>query len=88
MEKERVPLNLKMPKARREFDMKLDSEKYGICDAEIYVDSLSSVDSYILRAYSMDLDRYLETEELDELGEEFSAEVQDYSYRNGSRNHN
>lgn len=68
--------------------MRLDSEKFGVCDAQIYVDSFSSVDSFIKSAYSEKLDRELTDDELLELQEDFEGEVQEYAYMNGSRNHN
>lgn len=68
--------------------MKLISKTLGACEVTVYVDSFSSVDSYIVEGFSYTLDRELTEEDLALLDAECVAEIQEYSYENGSRNHN
>ena len=69
--------------------MTIDHPKFGRCDLTIIHGRISSVDSFIESAYSETLDRELTDTELDLLQDEYSAEVQEYSYSGGfSRNHN
>ncbi len=60
---------------------------YGHLDCDVHVAN-STVDSYITRAWSEHLDRELNDDEIAELQEEYSAEVQEYAWQNGSVNHN
>lgn len=55
---------------------------------EIYIDSFSSVDSYIESGYYVDTERELTEDELYILQDELAGEIQSYAYENGSRNHN
>lgn len=65
--------------------MILTCKKFGQLNLEIQVNK-SSVDSHVLAAYNDDRD--LTEEELEWLDNEYSAEIQEYAYLNGSRNHN
>lgn len=67
--------------------MVIQSEKYGETECVIQVER-STVDSFIADAYSHSLGRHLTDDEMDELQNEFAGEVQDYSWNNGSINHN
>ena len=60
---------------------------YGNVNCLVHVEP-SVVDSYISRAYSEKLDRYLTDDEMNELQDDYSAEVQEVSWLNGSVNHN
>lgn len=66
--------------------MIIKNTKYGTVEVTIYVDRFSSVDSYIESGYSEDRD--LTAEELDTLQNDYEDIIQEYSYANGSLNHN
>jgi hypothetical protein len=61
---------------------------YGEVDITVSVDVFSAVDSFIQSAFSYKLDRALTDDEMDDLQDEYSDKIQEYSYENGSRNHN
>ena len=67
--------------------MIIKTERFGILECEVHVSPLSAVDSYIIRAVN-DEGVELTLDELEHLDNEYSAEVQEYAYMNGSRNHN
>lgn len=69
--------------------MRLNNTKYGTVELEIQHGRTSSVDSFIGAAYSETLDRELTDSEVEELNEEYTGEVQEYSYSEGfCANHN
>lgn len=53
--------------------MNFNSKKFGKGHADL---QLEGVDSFILQAWSEDLERELTSDEVDELQEEMSAEIQ------------
>lgn len=60
----------------------------GAIEVEIYVDPESAVDSYIDTGYVIDSGRDLTFDEVYYLTDTYADLIQDYSYQNGSRNHN
>lgn len=68
--------------------MIIKDEIFGECELQIYVDRLSTVDSYIVKAFSDTFDRDLTTEEVEDLDERNRDFIEEYAYKNGSLNHN
>lgn len=68
--------------------MKLQHHILGTCEVEVNVDPFSSVDSFLESGFSVSLNRDLTDSELDQLQNMYEAEIQEYSWENGSRNHN
>lgn len=67
--------------------MIIKTEKYGTVELILQIEE-SAVDTFIVEAYSDTLGQ-LGDDEIDELQQDFAAEIQEYSYsQGGSRNHN
>jgi len=72
--------------------MKLETERFGLVEAEVHICPQSAVNAYITSAYAYDLEgnqAELGDAQLDYLNDEYSAEVQAYAWESGqTRNHN
>ena len=69
--------------------MKIKDKVFGECEiTHIYVAKSSAIDSYIVSADSITLDRELTDEEVEKLDERHRDIVEEYAYQNGSLNHN
>jgi len=67
--------------------MKIIDKTLGTIEAKVDV-RRSTVDSFIQEAWSETFDRALTDLELDYLNDHYSAEIQEYAWENGSRDHN
>lgn len=67
--------------------MLIRDKKFGEIECVIDI-GYSAVDSFIESAYSVNLNRFLTDEEMDELQKQYADKIQMWSYENGSRDHN